>query len=181
MNRKEIAHQELWIPGINFWHEGLVLSSGDFLSGEYNAMTISWGMMGEMWNRPVVQVMVRPQRYTYQFIDNSPDFTVCALSVENRKALTYLGTHSGREGEKISRAGLHPARSQKTSSPVYMEAELILECRRIYWEDVHPSQFFDPELDRNYPSRDYHRLYIGEIIYIEGIEKFRLKNQGREA
>ena len=46
---------------------------------QYNAMTISWGSLGVMWDRPFVQVVVRPQRYTFEFMERFDTFTVCAF------------------------------------------------------------------------------------------------------
>ena len=37
----------------------------------YNSMTISWGYMGVMFNKPVFLTVVRPQRYTKEFLNKS--------------------------------------------------------------------------------------------------------------
>ena len=67
---------------------------------------------------------------------------------------------------------LTPVASTKIAAPAYAEAELILECRKMYWDDVHPEHFLDPGIDANYPRKDYHRIYFGEILYMLGEEKF---------
>ncbi len=174
VERKEIAFQELRINALDIWpNQWFVLGSGDFLCGEFNAMTVSWGSMGVFWRRPFVQVGVRPQRFTYEFMENIHEFSICAFPPELKKSLNFLGTHSGREGEKIVRSGLHPLAAKRIAPPVFMEAELIIECRKMYWEDVKPSNFFDPDIDKDYPGQDYHRLYWGEIVYIEGTDKYK--------
>ena len=68
------------------------------------------------------------------------------------------------ERRKIAEAGLKPVASAKVAAPSYAEANLILECRKIYWQDIDPAHFLDPEIDRNYPQKDYHRVYFGEIV-----------------
>ena len=37
--------------------------------GKSNAMTASWGAVGEMWGKSVVMIVIRPQRYTKTFLD----------------------------------------------------------------------------------------------------------------
>ena len=45
----------------------------------YNSMTISWGSMGTIWNKPVVSVYVRPDRYTWRFLKENDTFTVSGM------------------------------------------------------------------------------------------------------
>ena len=42
-------------------------------SGASNVMTIGWGTLGIIWGRKIFVVLVRPSRYTYQFIEDSGD------------------------------------------------------------------------------------------------------------
>lgn len=41
-----------------------------------NAMTASWGMIGFIWGRPVAQFVIRPQRYTREFVDREERVTL---------------------------------------------------------------------------------------------------------
>lgn len=150
----------------------LLLTCGDYKTGDFNAMTIAWGSLGVMWSRPFAQVVVRPTRYTYQFMEKYPDFTLTAFEKPYRPALSLLGTKSGRDMKKIAASGLTPIPSTKIDSPGYAEANLIIECRRIYWSDFAPQTFTDPTIDQNYPQKDYHRSYFGEILVIFGEEKY---------
>ena len=36
-----------------------------------------------------------------------------------------------------------------------------------------PARFLDPTIDRNYPDKDYHRMYFGEIVTVAGTAKYR--------
>jgi len=129
-------------------------------------MAVGWGSIGYMWRRPFVQIVVRPVRYTYGFMEKYDTFTLCAFPKQFHAALQLLGTKSGRNGDKIAEAGLTPLASTNVTAPIYAEASLVIECRKIYWDDVHPQNFLDPELDKNYPRKDYHRIYFGEILAI---------------
>jgi flavin reductase (DIM6/NTAB) family NADH-FMN oxidoreductase RutF len=150
----------------------LLLTCGDFASADFNCMTVSWGSLGVMWNKPLAQVVVRPVRYTYQFMEKFPTFTLCAFPRTYRKALNLLGTLSGRDGDKMAASGLTPQAAITVAAPVYAEAELAIECRKMYWQDLDPSHFIDPDIDKNYPQKDYHRVYFGEIVAVNGVEKY---------
>jgi flavin reductase (DIM6/NTAB) family NADH-FMN oxidoreductase RutF len=104
-------------------------------------MTVGWGSMGGMWGKPFVQVVVRPGRYTFQYMEKYPTFTLCAFPESCKKALTVLGTKSGRNSDKISESGLTVIESKVVEAPSYKEAKLILECRKMYWQDMDPKNF----------------------------------------
>jgi hypothetical protein len=42
----------------------------------------------------------------------------------------------------------------------------------MYWQDIDPSHFLDPVIDRNYPEKDYHRIFYGEILAVTGTEHY---------
>jgi len=111
---------------------------------------------------------VRPTRYTFGFIERYPDFTLSAFGAGHRDALLLLGRRSGRELDKIAAAGLTPMAAGRAAAPTFVEAELVIECRKIYWDDLEPGRFLDPGVEENYPLKDYHRIYFGEILAVSG-------------
>jgi flavin reductase (DIM6/NTAB) family NADH-FMN oxidoreductase RutF len=127
----------------------------------FNTMTASWGGLGVLWERKVCTVYVRPTRYTYEFLERSDGFTASFFSEAHRKALLFCGTHSGRDTDKMRETGL-TARSGE-GYVWFDEARLVLLCRTVYAQDITPDRFLDPALEKMYPQKDYHRLYIGEI------------------
>jgi flavin reductase (DIM6/NTAB) family NADH-FMN oxidoreductase RutF len=157
-----------------FDRQWMLLTAGDYVDKKFNAMTISWGSLGIMWNKPFIQVVVRPQRYTFEFIEQYPTFTVSAFPQEYHQALSLLGTRSGREGNKIAESRLTPEASLKVAAPCFVEAELVFECRKIYWEDFTPTRFLADDIDRHYPIKDYHRIYYGEIQMLCGTSRYVL-------
>lgn len=167
--RKQISFEDFNFKPIANWNgQGMLLTSGDFNTAHFNAMTVGWGSLGVMWGLPFVQVVVRPVRYTFQFIEKYDTFTVCAFSETYAPALHLLGNKSGRDGDKISESGLTPIPSLKVAAPGYEQAALILECKKLFWEDMDKEKFLDPRLEKKYPSKDYHRMYYGEILSIQG-------------
>ena len=169
MIREPITNQELTLRSISAWDDAwFLLTSGDFEKGQYNTMTISWGSIGMIWSKPFVQVVVRPTRHTYGFVQTFPDFTLCAFNEEHREALRLLGTKSGRDFDKISSSKLTPIPSKKVAAPAFAEANLVIECRKVYQAPFNPEHFIDPEIEKCYSESDYHTCYYGEILSIEG-------------
>ncbi len=154
------------------WSEQwLLLTSGDF-NAEYNAMTVGWGSFGVMWKKPFAQIVVRPTRHTYKFCEKYDSFTLSAFGPEYRDAVLLLGTKSGKSGNKIAESGLTPAASEHVRAPGFKEAELVVECKKIYWQDFNPENFLSDDINLQYPEKDYHRIYYGEILGVSGMEKY---------
>lgn len=133
--------------------------------GDMNAMTISWGGMGELWNRPVVTVYVSSSRYTHSFMERNKYFTVTAFPPNMRSALQYIGTHSGRDGDKLKPAGLTPEYTE-LGNPIFKEANLAIECRIIYSKPFDMDSI-DKDVARIYDNgMGIHTMYIGEIVNV---------------
>jgi flavin reductase (DIM6/NTAB) family NADH-FMN oxidoreductase RutF len=174
MTREPIPFDEFLVKAHHLWaKQGLLLTAGDFAEGRLNTMTVGWGSLGMMWGRPFVQVVVRPTRYTYQFMERYDTFTLCAFPEDCYDALQLLGTKSGRDGDKIAESGLIPIASMRVAAPAFAEAELIIECRKIYWDDMVPAHFLNADIEKHYPQRDYHRIYFGQIVAIWGERSYR--------
>lgn len=129
----------------------------------YNTMTASWGHMGIMWNLPIAIAWIRPQRYTFEFTEQYSHFTLSFFSKEYRKALQFCGTKSGRDHDKAAETGLTPVATDK-GNVFFREARLVLECRKLYADDLKSENFIVPEIaGKHYPGKDFHRFYMGEI------------------
>jgi flavin reductase (DIM6/NTAB) family NADH-FMN oxidoreductase RutF len=153
----------LSLQAVDLWMDpGLLLTAGTI--EDSNMMTVGWGSIGCMWSRPFAQVVVRPTRHTLGYMERSDSFTLCGFPPEYRKDLQTLGTISGRDGDKLSKTMLTLKRSTMVASPSYNEASFILECRKMYHQDFDPACFIDKRIAANYPQRDYHRAFFGEIV-----------------
>ena len=169
---KEIDLNTLQVRVGHIWlKQWMILTAG--VPDDFNAMTVGWGGLGVMWNKPFVQVVVRPGRHTFQFMEKYPTFTLCAFPESYRKALTVMGTKSGRDCDKVRESGLTPMAGKTVDAPVYREAELILECRKIYWQEMDSARFLDASIQDNYPNGDYHRIYYGQIVHAEGADAYQ--------
>ena len=133
-------------------------------SGEkVNTMTASWGGLGVLWNKNVAYVFVRPQRYTRELIDESDHFSLNILDHETyRKELEYLGKASGRDEDKIAKSKLTLAYSNEV--PYFQEADQVLICRKLSRQQITKDSFIEAGLAaKNYPTDDFHYVYVGEI------------------
>ena len=130
-----------------------------------NTMTASWGGLGVLWGKPVAMVYIRPQRYTLEFVEREDTFTLCFFGEEYRKALALCGSKSGRDMDKVKECGFTVATAE--GAPYFEEADLVLVCKKAYWQDMDPTHFLDGEIDSKwYPEKDYHRIFIGEILEV---------------
>ncbi|MCL5781679.1 MAG: flavin reductase family protein [Firmicutes bacterium] len=145
------------------------LPKGAFLTvkdeGKLNTMTIGWGTIGFIWQKPVFVVMVRKSRYTYQLLENAKEFTVSIpLRKELKKELALCGTKSGRELDKFKEGNLTPEPGKVVNTPVIGECDLHYECRVIYQQSMEPALVAENIKKLAYPKGDYHVMYYGEIV-----------------
>ena len=168
MSRIEIPIGDLNLNVPEIWDNWLLLSCGDYAVGHYNAMTIGWGFFGASWEKPQAVVMVRKHRYTFEFMEKYPDFTISAFQSDNqayKDALTILGTKSGRDTDKMTTCGLTAIASKSVASPSFKEACLTLECKKDYFTDLSAGTIVSDYIRSHYSNdNDVHRLYIGQIV-----------------
>ena len=128
----------------------------------YNMMTASWGCAGVLWRKPIAVTFIRPQRHTFGFMEKHPWYTISFFGQEHRELLNLCGTVSGRDMNKMNIDGLTPMLTP-AGNVSFNEARLVLECRKIYYDDIKPELFLSFDIEKIYPGKDYHRFYIGEI------------------
>jgi len=138
-----------------------LLSAGN--EDSFNTMTISWGFVGVMWHKNVVAVVVRPQRYTKEFIDKFDKFTLSFFEPDKKEALTILGRKSGRDCDKVKESGLTPHFLH--SSVGFKEAKMTFVCKKLFGnQQIDFEKFIDKTIVPSlYPNNDFHFIYIGEI------------------
>lgn len=133
----------------------------------FNTMTASWGGIGWLWNRPVAFIFIRPERYTYQFIEKNDCLTLSFLGFEvsERNIYNFCGTKSGREVNKIDETGLKPIITE-SGNITFEQARLTLECRKLYVSDMKAESFLEKSILEKWYGKAHgnlHRIYIAEI------------------
>ena len=158
---KEIKHEDFQENAFEMIGKDWLLITAE-KDGKVNTMTASWGGVGVLWNKKVAYIFIRPQRYTKEFVDFSDRLSVCVLPNSYRKELAYLGNVSGKDEDKISNANLKVQKYKDV--PYFDEARLTLICRKLYAQDLKEECFIEKDIiDKWYPEKDYHTMYVVEI------------------
>lgn len=140
-----------------------LLTAGD--KYKFNTMTISWGGLGTLWNKPVATVYVRTSRYTNEFMKDNDYFTVSFYPEEYKKTLGVLGSKSGRDMDKIHESGLTP--KEVENGITFAEAEVTLVCRKLISQRLEPENMIPEIAKQFYENEAEHDMYVGEVVFIE--------------
>jgi len=143
--------------------EWMLVTAGS--PGDFNTMTASWGSLGELWFKPVCFCFIRPQRHTFGFMEKGEAFTLSFFDETFRLQLNFCGSRSGRDTDKARECGFTPVEAAN-GSVYFEEARMVLECRKLYFQDLEPANFIDGSIMKNYPKNDFHRMYVGEITRV---------------
>jgi len=130
----------------------------------FNMMTISWGGLGTLWNKPVATVYVRTSRYTHEFMDREDYFTISFYPEEYKKVLGVLGSKSGKEMDKMNDSTLTAKTLDK--SMTFEEAEVTLVCRKLFKQELLVENIPEGIVKAAYEGQAPHDMYIGEVVEI---------------
>lgn len=138
---------------------------------EVNTMTIGWGTIGIEWGKPIFTLYVRKSRHTWDMLERNAEFTINApLDKADKKILSFCGTKSGRDVDKIKALNLTLEQPNVISVPGIKELPVTLECKVIYRQDQDPNAIGADIKKRYYPpfnpdgSGDFHTAYYAEIL-----------------
>ncbi|RXM58056.1 flavin reductase family protein [Clostridium tetani] len=147
----------------------LIKEKGAFLTikddDKVNTMTIGWANIGYQWRIPIFSVMVRKSRYTYELIEKASEFTVSIpVDVNLKKELTFCGSKSGRDVDKIKECNLKLEKGKKIETPIIDNCEMHFECKILYKEAMVKENLSEDIKDKFYKDGDYHTFYYAEIL-----------------
>lgn len=144
--------------------EWMLITSGT--QEHFNMMTASWGGIGWLWNKPVAFIFVRPERYTFNLIEENSKITLSFLgkSKQARDIYNLCGSKSGRDLNKMKESGLD-ALFTASGGITYQQARLTLECKKLYADTLRKSCFIDQTLPEKWYGKagGYHQMYVIEI------------------
>ena len=164
MSFKQISPEELnQNPFVAIGSEWMLIAAEK--GGKTNAMTASWGGVGIMWGKPVVFTFIRPQRYTFAFMENGDRYTMSFFDEKYRDALKFCGSKSGKDYDKVKETGLTPAFTEN-GSVYFEEAKLVLECKKMYAQSLNAESIADRESVDKWYDNDFHKMYISEITKV---------------
>lgn len=129
---------------------------------KFNSMTISWGSMGTLWFKDIVTIYIRPDRYTFKFLEENDTFTVSFYDEKYRKELTMFGRNSGRDMDKVKESGFTPVVLE--NGITYEEAKETIVLKKMYMEQMNKDLFNDDALKCYTEGAPAHYIIIGEVI-----------------
>lgn len=178
MEKRDYGIAEAWPETVQVLHRsGLLLVSADAV-GKPNVMTIGWALLGIVWGKPILTVLVRPSRFTYGLMDAAGDFTVNVPSPEMDDIVQYCGSVSGRDHDKFAERHLTAAPARQVRSPIIAECLLHYECKVVHKNNVNPETLTPGILANYYPRDDFHRVFFGEVVGVYGVPDFRQRVVG---
>jgi flavin reductase (DIM6/NTAB) family NADH-FMN oxidoreductase RutF len=136
----------------------------------WNTMTASWGGLGELWGKHVAFMFIRPTRQTFSFANQNELFTLSFFDKAHHRALEIAGSKSGRDIDKAAECHITPivfSGGAIDGAVGFKEAGEIIICKKLYEHDFDPAKFLDPAIEKLYSEKDYHRMYIGEVIAVK--------------
>ncbi len=139
-----------------------IVTAGDRNVG-LNPMTVSWGGIGVLWNKPVCFLFVRKSRYTHKFLEESKSVTLSFVSDEYKDAKVFFGRESGRNCEKFEKTNLHAALDVDMNCYYVSEATEVLKLERLYSIDLEYNDMPEEIKEQQYATNDKHTMYVCEI------------------
>lgn len=119
--------KQSWKPGTMVYPlPAALVSCGD--DEHSNLVTVAW--TGTLCtNPPMAYISLRPERYSYDIIKNSMEFTINLTTADMAKAVDWCGVKSGRDFDKWRETGLTPHQGVAVRCPSVAESPLAIECR----------------------------------------------------
>ena len=76
----------------------------------------------------MVMVGIGPSRFSYHMIKEGGCFVINLPKKGYKKEYEYLGSHSGRDGDKIAALGLHFEDAKYINAPLLTDCPVSIEC-----------------------------------------------------
>ncbi len=95
--------------------------------GRDNALVVVYGGNCS-FDPPSVMIGIVPSRYSYHIIKETGCFVVNITPPEMKEAYDYLGSHSGRDEDKLKKLGVRTRDGVKVYAPVLIDCPVNIEC-----------------------------------------------------
>ena len=190
MKNKEIELSTLAFDVLHEIENYALLTAGTI--NNFNMMTATGFMYGKFFLQPMLQVYVRPNRYTYKFFEENHYFTVSFYDPKYHESLITCGEIHGDKCNKVELVNFHPFECDNTV--VFEEAKITFVCEKIYHTDVQQNNFDSQEVHKEYYLNQsllsqtnmelekkvmYHRIYLGRIKKVLVNADYRAEFIGR--
>ncbi len=162
--RKEVPFSQVAQQVVDQMQNGGIFLTTSASNAKPNTMTLGWGGIGPFFNLPVFYAAVRPSRHSFWQLKRSNEFTISVPLHGMQQELTFAGTASGRDVDKLDGHGLTAAPGWELATPIIKECGLHLECRVVSSPTLTPINITPEIAQRFYPEGDLHTLFLGQIV-----------------
>ncbi|MGE5355335.1 MAG: flavin reductase [Deltaproteobacteria bacterium] len=160
----KISWNDLNFNSIRLIEDWMLITAG--VPDDFNMMTANWGTFGWLWHKPISTIFIRPHRFTHQFSEREEFYSLSFFENKYRDILQLMGEVSGRDFDKMNFEKLQPILTLN-GTVTFNESYLTIECRKLFSAQLRENDFLDERIiSRNYPGKDFHTMYIGEITNI---------------
>lgn len=104
-----------------------VLVSCRGTDGKNNALAVAY-CCNCSYDPPMVMVGIVPSRYSYHMIKETGCFVVNLVEKEQKEMFDYLGSHSGKDEDKLAKLGVNITEGVKVNAPVLADCPVNIEC-----------------------------------------------------
>jgi flavin reductase (DIM6/NTAB) family NADH-FMN oxidoreductase RutF len=155
-----MIEKEEWKPGNMLYPIPAVMVSCGSLEHNANIITIAWA--GTVCSSPaMVSISIRKERYSYDIIKESGEFTINLVTKELVKQADYCGVRSGRDVDKFKEMKLTKQQGRKISVPSIAESPVNIEC-----------------VVKQIIPLGSHDMFIGEVVGVT-VDKQFMDEKGR--
>lgn len=109
---------------------------------------------------PMVMVGIVPTRYSWNLVKETGCFVVNLVTPAQKEMYDYLGSHSGRNCDKLAAIGAKNANGTKVNAPILSDCPVNIECTVV--DSIRTGS---------------HEMFIGKIEYVHADEEI-VKDDG---
>lgn len=104
-----------------------VIASCRGKDGKNNALVVAY-CCNCSYDPPMVLLGIVPSRHSYNLIKESGCFVINLVPEDMKEAFDYLGSHSGRDGDKLAKLNLRIKDGNVVDAPILMDCPVNIEC-----------------------------------------------------
>lgn len=131
----------------------LIVSCRD-KEGRNNALVVGFAANASL-DPAMVMVGIAPSRFSHHMVKESGCFVINLPGKNFQKEYNYLGTKSGRDGDKFAALGLKWEDGTKVNAPVLTDCPVSIECSVV--TSIQPGT---------------HELFIGKVEAVDVDEEY---------
>lgn len=156
-----------WKPGNMLNPVPAVMVSVADKAGNANIITVAWA--GTVCtNPPMVSISVRPERFSYDMLEETKEFVINLTTEALVKACDYCGVTSGRDVDKFEKMNLTKLPMEYVKAPGIAESPVNIECKVVEKRPL-----------------GSHTMFLAEVVgvtvddaYMDENNKFHINNTG---